>query len=622
MKKHSERRSWLIARRRIAGIYTFIVLGSALLILRLGYLQIAMASQFTSDVKSQNFDAITIPAPRGQILDRQGAVLATNQPVFRIIYIRYPNDNAKIASVAKRLAYPLGQSEAALIKEMTQANAWNAYATLVRQATPLEISYVEEHKQSLPGIEIIQTPERAYPMGSFAAHVIGYTGAIPANQAQAYQAQGYTPSAQVGLSGLEQQYESVLRGQDGVKRIPVNPAGVPLPGGTISQAPKTGDNLVLNLDGPLEKVAEQALVSRIAYLRGLGEKNVHSGAIVVMNVHTGAVLAMASYPTYNPNWWIGGISSAHYQSYLNGNAGFNRAISGLYMPGSTQKMLTALVALQNHSISPNLIVNDTGGLQIGTYYMRSWNQAGFGPIGLDEALEVSDDTYFYQVGLDMGHYNVNNPPANINAWLNGPRVAALRSIDTMGKQFGLTSPTGVDLPGEATGYVTYANPPTLYDLPAAAIGQEESYSPIGLATYIAAIANGGYRLQPEIVHEITSPTGRVLKVIKPHVIDKVKVNPAYLKIIQKGLEMATHGTLGTATYFFGSDPVNVAGKTGTAESGIPGRNNSVFVGYAPYNNPQIAIAAVIPNVTGEGFRAAAPMSQQVIDAYFKQMAKK
>ncbi len=619
--KRPEKNKRLHARRRIRTIFPFVAVGSALLLLRLGYLEIAMAHQFTADISSQNFDSISIPAPRGQILDSQGNVLASNQPVFRIIYIRYPNDSFALSQVAKHLAGPLGQSQATLLNKMTQTQSWYAYTTLVRHATPLELSYVAEHKQSLPGIAIIETPERAYPMGGVAAHVVGYIGSIPANLTQWYQAHGYSPTDQVGLSGLEEQYQTTLAGQDGVERIPVDPAGIPLPFGTLYQPPKAGDNIVLNLNSTLEKVAEQALITRIAYLRGLGETNVHSGAIVVLNVHTGAVLAMASYPSYQPSWWIGGISSSHYQAYLNNNAGLNRAVSGLYMPGSTQKMLTALTALQNHTMTPNLIVNDTGGLQIGSYYMRSWNQAGFGAIGLDEALEVSDDTYFYQVGLMMGHYNLNNPPANIDAWLNGPRVAALRAIDNLGKQFGLTSPTGIDLPGEATGYVTYASPPTLYDLPAAAIGQEEAYSPIGLATYIAAIANGGYRLQPQLVHEITSPSGHVLQVIKPHVINKVAVKPAYLQIIRQGLEMATHGTLGTATYFFGTDPVNVAGKTGTAESGIPGRNNSVFVGYAPYNHPQIAIAAVIPNVTGEGFRAAAPMAQQVIDAYFRQIQK-
>ncbi|PWI58086.1 penicillin-binding transpeptidase domain-containing protein [Sulfoacidibacillus thermotolerans] len=609
------------APRRIQGMFLATVLASAALLVRLGYMQITENQLFQSQVSVQNYDTIPIPGPRGWIYDSEGNVLAADKADFNIVFIRYPNDLASASLIAKRLSPVLNIKASTLLYDMTTAKPGFATVTLVQNATPVELAYVAEHRNSLPGITMITTPVRVYPDGYLAAHEIGYIGPIPSQDVAQYEKQGYNPSSLVGLAGLEEQYQSVLRGKAGAEKIPVDPAGVPLSGGTIRLPAKAGDNLVLNLDGQLEQVAEQALIHRIQFLRSIGETNVDSGTIVVMNVHTGAVLAMASYPSYKPEWWIGGISPQHYQDFLQNDAGLNRAVSGLYMPGSTEKPLTAFAALMNHEMSPTLKVDDTGGLQIGTYYMRNWNQAGFGVIGLREALEVSDDTYFYQVGLDMGHFNVNNPPQNIEGWLTGPRVAALKQIDAMGKEFGLTSPTGIDLPDEATGYVTIANPPTLYDLPAAAIGQEEAYSTIGLATYVAAIANGGYRYQPEVVHEITSPSGKVIKVIQPHVIDKVNVNPYYLQLIKQGMELATHGTLGTATYFFGNDPINVAAKTGTAESGIPGRNNSVFIGFAPYNNPQIAVAAVIPNVTGEGFRAAAPMSKTVIDAYFAEQAQ-
>ncbi len=620
-----ERPKRSLTTRRVAWFASAIALAMTTLVVRLGYVQITLGRQYDTLVQVQNYSTLPIPGPRGKIFDSQGMVLATNTPQFSILYVRYPNDSQSARAVAKRLAGPLGMKAASLYRAMVITNQWEAASTLTQNATPLQISYVAEHRNSLPGIIMMATPRRVYPQGVLAAHELGYVGPIPSSEASWYAAHGYSPNDQVGLAGLEQQYQSVLRGHSGAMKIPVNNAGVPQPGGTVYQPPTQGNNLILNMNGALEKDAEQALISRIQYLRNRGETNVHSGTIVVMNVHTGAVLAMASYPTYNPNWWTGGISQAHYQQYLANQAGFNRAISGLYMPGSTQKMLTAMAALMNHEITPSLKVNDQGGLWIGNYFMQSWNPVGFGVIGLRKALEVSDDTYFYQVGLNMGHYNTNNPPNNIAAWLNGPRVTALKQIQSLGRQFGLTSPTGIDLPGEQTGYVTFSNPPTLYDLPAAAIGQMEAYSTIGLTTYIAAIANGGYRYQPQMVHEITSPSGKVLKVFKPHLINKVNVKPKYIKLMQQGLEMATHGSLGTATYFFGNDPVNVAGKTGTAETANQLKNNSVFVGYAPYNHPQIAVAAVIPNVTGEGFHAAAPMAQIVIDDYFalqKQHAKK
>ncbi len=604
---------------RIQMTFYAIMVGGVTLILRLGYLQVSQAQQFQNDIATQNYYSLALAPARGWIYDREGNVLASDVPVFPITYIRYPNDSSSAQKVAKKLAPVLGMSQSHLLYLMLNDNSWQAAVTLVNQATPTQISYIAEHRNSLPGILMMTVPQRQYPQGMLAAHEVGFIGPIPANSSTVYQSAGVPNNALVGLSGLEQAYQNVLMGHYGEEKIPITPGGVPLNQAMVNVPAKPGDNLVLNLEGPLQKVAEQALAQRIAFLRGLGEKNVHSGTIVVMNAHTGAVLAMASYPTFNPNWWIGPISNTHYQQYLANNADVNRAISGLYMPGSTEKMLTAMAALIHHEITPSLLVNDQGGLQIGSYYMHNWNQGGFGWVGLKEALEVSDDTYFYQVGLDMGHFNTNNPPANINAWLTGNRVKALNQINQLGKSFGLTTDTGIDLPGEEPGYVTNANPPTLYDLPAAAIGQEEAYSTIGLATYIAAIGNGGVRYQPQLVHEIITSTGKVIKVMKPHVMDKVPVSQNYLKIIQQGLELATHGSLGTATYYFGQDPVNVAGKTGTAESGIPGRNNSVFAGYAPYNNPQIAVAAVIPNVTGEGFRAAAPMAQQVIDYYFAHL---
>ncbi len=604
--------------KRVQQLFFAAVLATSTLIVRLGYLQITEAQQFQTDVATQNYSSLPIPGSRGWIYDSAGDVLAADIPVYQILYIRYPNDTLSAANVAKELAPVLSISAAKLENLMINQNPLQPTVTLAAKATQEQMAFVAEHRDDLPGVLMMTVPQRVYPQGELAAHELGFIGPIPANEWSQYQSTGYPKDAQVGLSGLEQSYENVLKGSYGEEKIPVSPAGIPLNQGIVGIPAKAGDNLVLNINGPLEKIAAQDLIARIQFLRNSGMPAVSSGTVVVMNVHTGAVLTMASYPTYNPNWWIGGISNQHYQQYLNNDAGFNRAISGLYMPGSTEKMLTALTALSHHEMTPNLLVDDRGGLQIGTYYMHNWNLGGFGWVGLKEAIEVSDDTYFYQVGLNLGHFNTSNPPANINAWLYGGRVRALNQLNDMGKKFGLTTLTGVDLPGEVPGYVTYANPPTLYDLPAAAIGQEEAYSTIGLCTYIAAIANGGYRYQPQVVHEITNPKGKVIKVIQPHLMDKVPVSQQYLKIIQQGLELATHGSLGTATYYFGNDPINVAGKTGTAESGTPGLNNSVFVGYAPYNKPKIAIAVVIPDVAGEGFTAAAPLGQEVIDAYFAE----
>jgi penicillin-binding protein 2 len=598
--------------QRIAFFVAGVGLVMSTLVVRLGYLQIRQSHQFDSVVAAQNYETLPIPGPRGRIIDAEGQVLASDQPDYSIVYVRYTNDASSAGAVAARLAPVLGIPAKTLYNQMININPDFISMTLVKAATPLEISYVAEHRNQLPGITMLVTPVRVYPMGYLAAHEIGYVGPIPSGEQALYK--GYSPNAQVGLAGLEQEYQSVLRGRSGAEKIPMSALDYPLSTGVVNVPPKAGDNLILNLNGPLEKVAEQALIQRIQYLRNRGEPYTDSGSIVVMNVHTGAILAMASYPSYKPQWWVGGISPQHYQDYLHDDAGFNRAVGGLYMPGSAQKMLTAMTALIHHDMTPDMRVDDTGGLQIGDYYMHSWNPYGFGNIGLLRAIEVSDDTYFYQVGLDLGHWNNADPPSNIEAWLNGPRLKALKEISALGKQFGLTSLTGIDLPDEAVGYVDY-EPPLLYSLPAAAIGQEEAYSPIGLATYIAAIATG-YRVQPEMVHEITSPSGRVLKVFQPHIVDHVTVPEQYLQLMREGLELATHGSQGTATYFFGNDPINVAGKTGTAQTNIPGKNNSVFVGYAPYNDPQIAVAAVIPNVTGEGFHAAAPMAQTVIDAYF------
>lgn len=597
---------------RLSLVFIGVFAAVSVLILRLGYLQVKVGSQFNQESNTNAYDTLTVAPSRGWIYDRNHNLLAADKPTFDVVFTNLNSSAQNPVAIADQLAVPFGVSAKTIVNAM-QLKGYNPQVTILQNASERAVSYVEEHATSLPGVTVIATPVRYYPYDALAGHVLGYIGAIPNTQSATKQYANYPPNALVGLDGIEAQYENLLQGKPGTMRVEVNNQQVPMRDLGLYPAPVAGDNLVLNIDGHLQDVLQNAIKQQVQSLQTQGSSWVNSGVAVAMDPTTGAVLAMGSYPFYNPQWFVGGISQKHYNEYT--QAALNQAVSGLFMPGSTEKPLTLMYALKQGVITPYTTVYDPGYLMVGNTRLNEWVPYGFGTVTLPEALEYSSDVYLYQVGLWLGHY----PPQNgdINTWMNGERVKAFNGLAKYAKQFGLTSLTGVDLPNEQTGY--FHDNGYLSDLAYMAIGQDQAYTAIGLAQYVSAIANGGKRMKPEVLHEVLSPTGKLLKVVKPVMMNRIPVSQSNLNLIRQGMLWVTTQRMGTAWSTFLGDPYSVAGKTGTAQTGLKGRDIALFIGWAPFNHPKIAVAVIVPGA-GEGYMSSGPVARKIIDAYLNELA--
>ncbi|MCY0875398.1 MAG: penicillin-binding transpeptidase domain-containing protein [Firmicutes bacterium] len=605
---------------RLGIVGTGVFLAMATLIVRMGDMQVSSGKVYIKASLSNAYDTFPVPASRGWIYDRYHYALATDKPTFDIVYTKLDTPAQDNAVIAKQLAVPFGMRASEIEREMpTQTWDSNPQVTILANAPPRIVSYVEEHASELPGVSVIAAPLRQYPYGALADHVLGYISSIPASQASTYAALSspkYPPNALVGQDGIEAQYDQYLQGTPGAMKVEVNAANVPVRDLGLFPAPKPGDNVVLNIDGHLQDVLQQSLQSQIQALQGMGYYWVKTGVAVAMDPNTGAILALGSYPFYDPQWFVGGISSQHYAQF--GAAALDSAVGGLYPPGSTEKPLTLMYALNQGVINAHTTVWDPGYLYVGGTRLNEWVPSGFGSVSVPEAIGVSSDVFLYQTGLWLGHY----PPSSggLQQWMTGERVQAFNGLANFAKNFGLTAPTGVDLPGEVTGY--FHDNGYLSDLAYMAIGQDQVYTPIGIAQYVSAIANGGKRMKPEVLHEILSPSGKVVKVIKPVVLNHIPVSAQNLALIQDGMAWTTQdrgGILGTAWSTFLGDRYAVSGKTGTAQTGVTSRDVASFMGYAPSSDPKIAVVVIIPGA-GEGFQSSGPVARKIIDAYLNQLA--
>ena len=504
---------------------------------------------------------------------------------------------------------------------------------VIQGATPFEIAYVREHQSMFPGVQVTEESQRTYPEGDLAAQVLGYVDVINAQELKELKSQGYGSNSELGQAGVEAEYENVLRGTAGSERLQVNAQGTVV--GTLGQtSPVSGDDVVLNLDTSLQKTVEQALVSQIATDRKtLDTKSqpfpiyppATDGAAVVLDPRTGAVLAMASYPTYNPSWWVGGISTAHYAD-LSAKSAYepllDRAVDGTYTPGSTFKLATATAALQTGLISPEQTFADPGSFTIpnctgpGCTKTDNESEAQPSPINVTQALTVSSDVFFYNLGFQF--------------WQNRSTFG-LQPAENVAAEYGYGQPTGIDLPEESLARVDSPkeriklheeNPVafpydtwTTGDNLEMAFGQGETIiTPLEQAVAYATFANGGTRFAPEVAAGVVSPTGKVVERFAPRVTGRVSLPTEVYQPILSGLQGAISNSDGTAYLPFQGFPLStfpLAGKTGTAS--VTGEEpTSWFVAFGPLPDPQYVVAVVIDQ-GGYGADAAAPVARKVFD---------
>ena len=487
---------------------------------------------------------------------------------------------------------------------------------------------LQENSQNLTGVNIIVEPTRVYHAGKLASHILGYMGRISEKNQKEFESRGdtheYKVDDKVGQTGIEKTFEEYLRGEDGKKQIDMSVDGT-VTGEYTSQEAIGGADIALTIDANLQKITEDALEVNIGQIRAgeLGDpSSAEGGAAVVINVKTGEILAMASYPDYEPGLFYNGISNAKYQEYIQNpyNPLYSKAFQSSYEPGSTFKMVTAVAALETGTTDTKRKINDNGpfyGITDDTahppacWYYNDYGH-GHGYLNVSQAIQKSCNYYFFQVSTEMG----------------------IDNLVRYAKFFGLGDKTGIEIAGENSGNlasretaeqkkVVWSAAQTAY----AAIGQGlNSFSPLQMAKYIAMVANGGHKLDVTIIKSITNSDGTLVSrdEIDEFINKKLGLNPddsenfelkeETVRAVLEGMRSVTEGEGGTAYNTFKDFPISVGGKTGSAETSDKNKTNAWFAGFAPYNDPEIAVVVMVEN--GKHGFYTAEVVKQVIYEYF------
>ncbi len=592
------------SRRLLARVALILLFLFGLLFLRLWFLQLIKGDYLQKRSEHNRIRSQDLPPWRGMILDRAGNILVDNRPSFNLMATLEDVPDQDI--LGRRLSSLLnldGQFFTGQIDKARQAGLHQ-----VRLKTHLsweEMALVETYKAELPGVYIMVAPKREYRYQALACHVLGYLGEITETQLKSARYPTYKIGDNLGRCGIEAAWEDYLRGQRGLRRIEVDAYGREL--GKLDQKLSTpGANVHLTLDSRLQQEAEYCLQDKV-------------GAIVALNPQNGKILALASSPTYSQEAFERGLSAAEWQNLLNdkNHPMMNRTINGQYPPGSTFKIVMAVAGLEEKVITPETYFHCSGHLTVGNHDFHCWKKWGHGSVNLHEALVVSCDVYFYQVGRRLG----------------------IKRIAKWSRLFGLGTPTGLKLDKERSGLVAspdwklsrFRDPWREGDTFSVAIGQGYNLTtPLQLARMAATLANGGIVYQPQLVEKVESPAGEVLHQFKPIIVGRLDANPANLALVRKALAAVVRQGTGHRADL---PNVEVAGKTGTAQvvslekekSGKEVRrfqNHAWFVAYAPADNPQLAVAVIVEH-GGQGGEVAAPLAKRVLAAYFRdsQMAQ-
>ena len=633
----------LAVRVGVLGIVALAVF--ALLFFRLWSLQVLSGARYLNEAQNNQLRTIRIEAPRGPILDREGRVIVGNVPGTAVkLWVGDMPKKAGRYRMIRRLAAVLDVPVARLAREVDDRRVDPLTPITVKTAVhDDQVYYLQEHASEFPGVQIQQTYLRDYPYQSLAAQVLGYVGEISPQELKARQGQkaDYRGGDTIGKSGVEAAFDGYLRGASGAAQIRVDSLGRPQSPLELRRDARPGTAVRLTLDIKLQRAAERAIREGIALARANKQYNVAGGAVIAIDPRDGAVRAMASYPTYKPSVYVGRIDPKKLAPLVNNDAakaanfpGLNRVTQVAYPPGSTWKPVTALAAMQEHLLSPYSSIQCTGSATYGAdkQVFRNWDPYVNRPMTLPEALATSCDTYFYDVG---------------NRFYQGGAAERSR-LQQWARKFGFGAPTGLDIGNEAPSWQTIVPTPAWRkqtfksdwdkawnpgDSIQLAIGQKDiTVTPLQMARFYAMIANGGKLVTPYVVSGVEQPGTNeqqpvTLQQFPPDPPRDAGVDPAALQAVREGLYDATHSTNGTSSGVFGSYPISISGKTGTAEKvvNLPGypvghiENQSWWCGYGPSDDARLVVCAVIEN-GGHGSAAAAPAALRVFEQYFHRKA--
>jgi len=644
----------LAVRVAVIGAVAFALF--AIVFFRLWYLQVLSGDKYLAEANTNRFRQLKIPAPRGEIVDRNGTVIVRNKRaiVVQLDPSKLPQEERDIAAkwgqdIGKRAARPKGRRGAPVripgipteqlrtryerLSNVIDTSAESIHRQVIRSLAIVPytsvrvktdvarsvLTYMLERSDQFPGVKVERTYLREYPRQTLAAQILGNVGEIGPDELKQSRFRGVDQGTTIGKDGLERSYDRYLRGQDGIQRVQVDAMGRPIENDRLRDTdPVAGQRVRLSLDLPLTQVGQRALGAT-------GQP----GTVVALDPSNGEVVAMASSPSFDPTVFTKPITQKTFDAQFGESAGsplVNRAISGLYPTGSTFKPITALAGLQSKAVSASESIDDPGCIKIGDREFCNAGDFPNGSVDMRKALQVSSDVYFYRLGQRMFP-------------LDG------QVLQTWARRLGFGRPTGIDLRGEQEGLIpdrewrerlnererkcrptNGGRPCYALDYSAFNLGDNVNLAvgqgflqanPLQLAVAYAAIANGGKIVRPHLGLEIEDDQGRLLQRIKRAPSRRVNFDPANQQVIMEGLRAAAQEPGGTSTDVFagwdhGRHPVY--GKTGTAER-QPKADQSWYVAYVPDKERPIVIVATVEE-GGFGAATAAPIVCRMLLQYY------
>ncbi len=572
---------------------------------RLYYLQVIEGRAYRRMAEENRINLRMVAPPRGRILDRFGEPLAQNAQIFRVVLL--PEQIRDLGDTLRKLSVFITISDAdrkRIEREMKNNRGFNA-VVVHDNLTRDEMDKIAVHTPDLPGVDVDAGEVRSYPYGETTSHLLGYVGTV--SQAELEKAESEdseilgVPGFRIGKNGIEKQYERHMRGIAGDVEMEVNAHGHVVRE-LMRHEPQAGEELTLGIDIGLQQFVQQRLARE------------EGAAALVLDIQTGEVLALASQPGFDPNLFTFGISQSDWNGLNNDIRSplMNKAVTGVYAPGSTFKPITALAALEADIVSPEDKTFCPGYYELGGHTFHCWKKGGHGHVNMLEAMAGSCDTYFYDLGRKVG----------------------IDRIHAMAKRFGMGQKLGIDLPHERPGFIpsrtwkqtvrrkSWMQGETLV----AAIGQGYTLvSPLQLAIMAARLGSNGLAVKPRIARKIGN------KELPPESWASMGLNPRNLAVVRQGLAMVVNSPLGTA---YGArimkHGMEMAGKTGSAQvrriseaehkegvirnEALPWkeRDHALFAGYAPLDNPRFAIGLIVEH-GGSGAHDAAPIARDVLE---------
>lgn len=590
--------------QRVAALTTLMVVVFAFVAVRLYYLQVLHHQDMTEMADRNRIRIRRVPAPRGLVFDRNHLPLVDTRPSFDAMIV--PEDSDNLSATIEKLERYTGSDHVADKISDADEEGRPPYdpVTVAERLNWQQVVALETHQLELPGVSLEITPKRHYLYGQLAAHLLGYVGEVTKNDL--IEKANYHMSDEIGKFGLERGFEGFLRGGAGGQEVEVDAVGRRLR--VLKEIPDTpGESVVMTIDLNLQQAAEQAMAGK-------------NGAFVAVDPNNGDVLAMVSHPAFDPDIFGGGVKASAWRELTTdpNHPLQNRAIQGIYPPGSTFKIVDAVAGLQEGTLNPATAYNCPGGMWFGGREYHCWRHQGHGTIELHDAIVRSCDVYFYNVGQKLGI-------DRIAKWANA---------------LGLGVKSGIELDHENTGTI----PSSAWKLkrfherwyPAetlsVAIGQGYvATTPLQMAQVAAQIASGGIRYRPQFVKYIEGLDGGIAKSFPPVVEHRIAMDPESLELIRDSMADVVNGAGGTA-HKAHLDDVTVCGKTGTAQvvggdapvgesagdDNTPDqfKDHAWFIAFAPKEHPKIAAACIIEH-GGHGGSASAPIIHDVFQRYFQ-----